>query len=253
MRAGSATRPPVRTDRRGRRSGLPRVRRRRVRHGRLPTRLFCGRGLGRPRRQTSRPEEIDMTRPTRPAPLRAVDAGHEREDDGEGRRQRRRPGVPRSRGRRRAHREGASPASRDRRPPSPPRLGRQDPRRADQRRRTPCGATTISSRSSPEPAPPLDVVIIPKVKAPRDVWFVDTLLAQLETKLGLYRAGSASSPHRGDRGPGSGRGARRRCPRLEALILGVGDLSASQGIRPGHIGDSAERYPGDMWHSPGTA
>src|SRR6476619_343576 len=31
----------------------------------------------------------------------------------------------------------------------------------------------------------LDIVIIPKVKAPRDVWFVDTLLTQLEHKLGL--------------------------------------------------------------------
>ena len=38
-------------------------------------------------------------------------------------------------------------------------------------------------------------------------------------------------------------------PRLEALILGVGDLSASQGIRSGHIGVSdANAYPGDMWH-----
>ena len=37
-------------------------------------------------------------------------------------------------------------------------------------------------------------------------------------------------------------------PRLEALILGVGDLSASQGIRTGHISDPALRYPGDMWH-----
>jgi len=41
-------------------------------------------------------------------------------------------------------------------------------------------------------------------------------------------------------------------PRLEALILGMGDLSASQGIRAGHIGASngtaGERYPGDMWH-----
>jgi len=31
----------------------------------------------------------------------------------------------------------------------------------------------------------LDVVIIPKVKAPRDVWFVETLLEQLEADLGL--------------------------------------------------------------------
>jgi len=40
-----------------------------------------------------------------------------------------------------------------------------------------------------------------------------------------------------------------RCSdRLEALILGVGDLSASQGIRAGHIGGGGDRYPGDMWH-----
>jgi citrate lyase subunit beta / citryl-CoA lyase len=32
------------------------------------------------------------------------------------------------------------------------------------------------------------------------------------------------------------------------LILGVGDLSASQGIRLGHIGATDERYPGDLWH-----
>jgi citrate lyase subunit beta/citryl-CoA lyase len=31
----------------------------------------------------------------------------------------------------------------------------------------------------------LDIVIIPKVKAPRDVWFVESLLSQLEDKLGL--------------------------------------------------------------------
>ena len=31
----------------------------------------------------------------------------------------------------------------------------------------------------------LDIVIVPKVKAPRDVWFVDTLLTQLEQKLRL--------------------------------------------------------------------
>ena len=39
----------------------------------------------------------------------------------------------------------------------------------------------------------LDVVIIPKVKAPRDVWFVDTLLTQLETQAAASgRAASAS-------------------------------------------------------------
>ena len=95
----------------------------------------------------------------------------------------------------------------------------------------------------------VDVVIIPKVKAPRDVWFVDTLLTQLETKLGLEpgRIGieilieETEALARVEEIAGC-------CHRLEALILGVGDLSASQGIRVGHIGEAGDRYPGDMWH-----
>jgi citrate lyase subunit beta/citryl-CoA lyase len=95
----------------------------------------------------------------------------------------------------------------------------------------------------------LDIVIIPKVKAPRDVWFVESMLAQLEDKLGLVPGGigievlieETEALARVDEIAASS-------PRLEALILGVGDLSASQGIRLGHIGMSDERYPGDLWH-----
>src|SRR3954468_4977374 len=95
----------------------------------------------------------------------------------------------------------------------------------------------------------LDVVIIPKVKEPRDVWFVGTLLTQLEQKLGLPpgRIGieilieETEALARVEEIAGC-------CDRLEALILGVGDLSASQGIRVGHIGEASDRYPGDMWH-----
>jgi citrate lyase subunit beta/citryl-CoA lyase len=95
----------------------------------------------------------------------------------------------------------------------------------------------------------LDVVIIPKVKAPRDVWFVDTLLTQLETKLRLPvgRIGievlieEAEALSRVEE-------IALCCPRLEALILGVGDLSASQGMRLGQIGETDDRYPGDVWH-----
>ncbi len=97
--------------------------------------------------------------------------------------------------------------------------------------------------------PNLDVVIIPKVKAPRDVWFVDTLLSQLEQKLGLEpgRIGlellieETEALARVEEIAGC-------CPRLEALILGVGDLSASQGMRLGHIGVAKGKYPGDIWH-----
>lgn len=98
----------------------------------------------------------------------------------------------------------------------------------------------------------LDVVIIPKVLAPRDVWFVDDLLTQLETWNGLEvgRIGievlieETEALSRVEEIAASS-------TRLEALILGVGDLSASQGIRLGHIGAAAEGlhgYPGDVWH-----
>jgi len=43
------------------------------------------------------------------------------------------------------------------------------------------------------------------------------------------------------------RPAKTPLARLEALILGVGDLAGSQGIRAADIG-SASPYPGDVWH-----
>jgi citrate lyase subunit beta / citryl-CoA lyase len=98
----------------------------------------------------------------------------------------------------------------------------------------------------------LDLIIIPKIKGPREVWFVDDLLTQLERKLGLEvgRIGlevlieEVEALQTVDQ-------IATSSPRLEALILGVGDLSASQGMRLGHIGvadgDSVS-YPGDVWH-----
>jgi citrate lyase subunit beta / citryl-CoA lyase len=88
----------------------------------------------------------------------------------------------------------------------------------------------------------LDIVIVPKVKAVRDVWFVDDLLTQLERRFGLEerRIGlellveETEALARVEDIAGC-------CDRVEALILGVGDLSASQGIRSG-------AYPGDLWH-----
>ncbi len=95
----------------------------------------------------------------------------------------------------------------------------------------------------------LDIVIIPKVKAPRDVWFVDTLLTQLETKLRLP-VGHIGIEILIEETEALARVEEIAacCPRLEALILGVGDLSASQGMRLGQIGETDERYPGDVWH-----
>ncbi len=95
----------------------------------------------------------------------------------------------------------------------------------------------------------IDVIIIPKVLAPRDVWFVDTLLTELEASLHLpHRIGlevlieEAQALSRVEEIAGCS-------SRLEALILGVGDLSASLGMRLGHIGEQEDRYPGDIWHA----
>jgi citrate lyase subunit beta / citryl-CoA lyase len=94
----------------------------------------------------------------------------------------------------------------------------------------------------------LDVVIVPKVTAPRDVWFVETLLDQLEADLGLDHRIGIEVLIEETEALARVEEIAAASPRLEALILGVGDLSASQGIRVGHIGEAADRYPGDMWH-----
>lgn len=98
----------------------------------------------------------------------------------------------------------------------------------------------------------LDVIILPKVKSAEDVRFVDRLLCLLEHKHGLPlgRIGlevlieEVEALGCVDEIAGSS-------PRLEALILGVGDLAASHGMRSAHIGTSGA-YPGDIWHSART-
>lgn len=103
--------------------------------------------------------------------------------------------------------------------------------------------------------PNIDVIIVPKVKSPRDVWFVDDLLTQLEHKLNLTHGGiGLELLIEETEALACVEDIAAASPRLEALILGVGDLSASQGIRAGHIGvtdgnsHQPAPYPGDMWH-----
>ena len=99
----------------------------------------------------------------------------------------------------------------------------------------------------------IDVIMVPKIKGPREVWFVDDMLTQLELKLGLEvgRIGIECLVEEVE-AVQTADDIARCSPRLEALTLGVGDLSASQGMRLGHIGvtdgGAALRYPGDVWH-----
>ena len=93
----------------------------------------------------------------------------------------------------------------------------------------------------------LDVLILPKIRAPRDVWFFETLVTQLEDKLGLERPIGFEILIEEAEALSRVEELAACSPRLEALILGFGDLAASLGFRHGHV-DPADAYPGDPWH-----
>ena len=94
----------------------------------------------------------------------------------------------------------------------------------------------------------LDVIIVPKVRSARDVWWVDVLLTQLESKLGLQRPIAIEALIEEAEGLVNVVDISRASPRLEALIFGAGDLSASLRSRVDGNFEPAGDYPGDFWH-----
>ena len=77
----------------------------------------------------------------------------------------------------------------------------------------------------------IDTLIIPKASSPRDVWYVDTLLSELETKLGLTNRVGLELLIEDAPGLSRVEEIAACCDRTEALILGYGDLAASMGMR----------------------
>ncbi|HWN35314.1 MAG TPA: CoA ester lyase [Pseudonocardia sp.] len=94
----------------------------------------------------------------------------------------------------------------------------------------------------------LDVIIVPKVRAARDVWWVDVLLSQLEQTLGMTKRIGLEVLIEETEGLQNVAEIARASDRLEAIIFGVGDFSASQGARVDTNFDPYVDYPGDMWH-----
>ncbi len=93
----------------------------------------------------------------------------------------------------------------------------------------------------------LDLIMIPKVLRGSDVLFVDTLLSQMERKLKTSRRIGIEVLIEEVEAMMNVEEIARSSRRLEALIYGVGDYSASQGIDLASIGGPTG-YPGDMWH-----
>jgi citrate lyase subunit beta/citryl-CoA lyase len=94
----------------------------------------------------------------------------------------------------------------------------------------------------------VDVLIVPKARTARDVWWVDVLLGQLEAKLGLERPIGLEVLIEDAEGLANALEIARSTTRLEALIFGAGDLSASLHARVDGNFDPRTEYPGDFWH-----
>jgi citrate lyase subunit beta/citryl-CoA lyase len=94
----------------------------------------------------------------------------------------------------------------------------------------------------------LDVLIVPKVRRARDVWWVDVLLGQLEASLGLGRPIGLEVLIEEAEGLANALEIAQASERLEALIFGAGDLAASLHARVDGNFDPVVPYPGDFWH-----
>jgi citrate lyase subunit beta/citryl-CoA lyase len=122
-------------------------------------------------------------------------------------------------------------------------------------------ATTVAVRINPTDSPhyyrdliavveqaggKLDVLVLPKVRTPGDVEMTDKLLSQVEHANGLEvgRIGIEAQIENAH-GLLACEAIATASPRLEALVFGPGDYSASIGIPVTTIGGVPDGYPGD--------
>ncbi len=97
----------------------------------------------------------------------------------------------------------------------------------------------------------VDALMVPKVASARDVWFVDTLLAQIEAHLGLGAPIGVHAQIESAAGYVNLAAIASAAPRLRSLILGPGDFAASMRMPSAGIGEFDENdalYPGHRLH-----
>jgi len=93
----------------------------------------------------------------------------------------------------------------------------------------------------------LDVIIVPKVLDGADVQFADKLLTMIEKKLGLARPIGLEVLIEEVGAMMRVEEIAAASPRLEALIFGMGDYSASQNVDMNEFTGQGV-YPGDIWN-----
>lgn len=95
----------------------------------------------------------------------------------------------------------------------------------------------------------LDTIMLTKAKSAADVMFVHLLLDQLEQKLGLKRRIGIECLIEEVEGMMHVEEIAASSDRLECLVFGMGDYSASQQMQINAVGASGS-YPPDLWHYP---
>ncbi len=93
----------------------------------------------------------------------------------------------------------------------------------------------------------LDTIMMTKVLTPADVLFADKLLHQLEKKLKLKSRIGLEALIEEVEGMQNVDAIAKSTPRLECLVFGMGDFSASMGVTNKNVGET-DGYPGDIWH-----
>src|SRR5436309_233563 len=95
----------------------------------------------------------------------------------------------------------------------------------------------------------LDVVLVPKVGVPADIYLVDALLTQIEAARRVPRRVGIEVLIETALGMANVEAIAQSSPRLEAMHFGVADFAASVRARTVSIGGLNPDYPGDQWHT----
>jgi citrate lyase subunit beta/citryl-CoA lyase len=94
----------------------------------------------------------------------------------------------------------------------------------------------------------LDCIMIPKVQHAHEVLFVDHMLRMIETNLGLDKRIGIEAQIETATGLKNITEIAHASDRLETLIFGPADMSASLGLPTVTAGLPMPGYPGDHWH-----
>jgi citrate lyase beta subunit len=98
----------------------------------------------------------------------------------------------------------------------------------------------------------VDALMVPKVASARDVWFVDTLLSQIEAHLGLAAPIEVHVQIESAAGYVNLAAIASAAPRVRSLIFGPGDFAASMRMPSTGIGEfdaNDALYPGHRFHA----